>query len=155
MKYNTETCAIELSVRELCDRACRRGDLDKNTYRDMSALLKGGEIHRKLQRDAGVFYDPEVSLLNTTVFGNICFTVSGRADGKLREPEGVMIDEIKCVRGYDFFAPPRTQHLAQLKCYAYFYAVREDLGEIRGRITYYNIDNGKVKYYRYNCFDNN
>ena len=147
MRYNEERCTVELSVRELCETALRSGDLGGNgTY---EAMIDGARIHRQLQMEAGVYYNPEVSLTNTVMLDGMYYTVSGRADGVLREKEGLTVDEIKCVRKAMFFAPVPEVFVAQLKCYAYFLAVRDDLTSIRGRVTYYNTDTKKTKYFRY------
>lgn len=151
MRYNSDTCAIELSVRELCETALKSGDLGATTPFASSLSFDGGAIHRRLQAEAGGFYNPEVTLQNTMLWGGTYYTVSGRADGVIRHPDGLEIDEIKCVRTYDFFMPPKEVFLAQMKCYAYFLAVRDELPEVRARLTYYNVDTKKIRYFRY-CF---
>lgn len=149
MKYDLNTCTVEMSVRSLCELALRSGDIDSRRRTGNEALLLGGEIHRKLQSEADGYYTPEVSLTNTTLYGGMYYTVSGRADGIIREPEGLCVDEIKCVKGYDFYCPPQQIHLAQLKCYAYFLSRRDGLESVRCRLTYFNIENQKTKYFRY------
>ena len=150
MKYNTETCSVELSVRELCEYALLSGDLGGGGYIDTDALMLGREIHKKLQSEADGYYNPEVTLNNTVSYGGIYYTVSGRADGVIRQADGfVCVDEIKCVRGYEFFMQPRPTYLAQMKCYAYFLCVRDGLESIRCRLTYYNVDTKKTKYHNY------
>lgn len=150
MRYNQDTCSVELSVRELCEMALKSGDLGFGAPPFSSSIpFDGGAIHRRLQAEAGGFYNPEVTLSNTTLCGGTYYTVSGRADGVIRHADGLEIDEIKCVRTYDFFMPPREVFLAQMKCYAYFLAIRDELDEIRARLTYYNVDTKKIKYFRY------
>lgn len=153
MKYNSNTCTIELSVRFLCALAVKSGDIDARRPRSTEALLLGGEIHRRLQAEAGGYYSPEVTLTNTTLRGGMYYTVSGRADGVIREPSGTCIDEIKCVRGADFYRPPAEAHLAQLKCYAHFLARRDGLSRVDARLTYFNVDSEKIKYFRYEFSD--
>lgn len=149
MKYNTDSCAVELSVRELCEWALPSGDLGGANF-NAAALTEGREIHKKLQAEAEGFYNPEVTLTNTVSFNNVYYTVSGRADGVIRGADGYLcVDEIKCVRGYEFLAPPKAHFLAQMKCYAYFLCVRDGLRSIRGRLTYYNVDSKKTKYFNY------
>ena len=116
MRYNENTMSIEASVRSLCESALRTGDLGAYFGIDAEECVDGGEIHRRLQTEAGGFYNPEVSLSNTTLCEGLYFTVSGRADGIIRTPEGLVVDEIKCVHTYDFHFPPREVFLAQLKC---------------------------------------
>jgi Rad3-related DNA helicase len=112
-------------------------------------MADGAKIHRKLQSEAGGYYNSEVELSCTMLLDGVYYTVRGRADGVIRTEKGITVDEIKCVKGSYFFEPPREIFLAQVKCYAYFLCVRDELSEIGGRITYYNIDNGKTKYFNY------
>ena len=149
MRYNEETCAIEMSVRLLCETALMRGALDSSRRSSREAMADGARIHRKLQAEAGGYYNPEVSLTNTSSYGGLYYTVSGRADGVIRREDALVVDEIKCVRSVEFYAPPKDVFLAQMKCYAYFLAVREGLEKIGGRITYYNTDNEKIRYFNY------
>ena len=149
MRYIESNCSIELSVRELCARAFLSGDLDKRSYGAVDAMRAGAEIHKKVQNDAGANYTPEVQLVNTFAYDGIYYTVSGRADGVIRTDDGFIVDEIKSVRGFDFLAPPRDIFVAQMKCYAYFLACREEMPTVCGRITYVNSDNGKIKYFNY------
>ena len=149
MKYVTDNCSVELSVRELCARAFSEGDLGYGGRGRTDAMHVGSEIHRRIQKDSGANYTPEVTLVNTYMHGGIYYTVSGRADGVIRGGGRVTVDEIKSVKPFDFFAPPKDIFVAQMKCYAYFLACREELERIRGRITYVNSDSGKIKYFDY------
>ncbi|MBQ8140417.1 MAG: DEAD/DEAH box helicase family protein [Clostridia bacterium] len=149
MKYISNTCSVELSVGELCSRAYLGGDIDSRFFTSSASAGAGADIHRRLQREGGLFYSAEVSLSNTCVYGGIYYTVSGRADGVIRKDGGYTVDEIKTVRPFDFMLPPREIFLAQMKCYAYFLVCREELASVRGRITYVNSENEKIKYYDY------
>ncbi len=149
MRYNSNTCTIDTSVRSLCALAAKSGDLNAVRFAGLEALRDGARVHRKLQSEAGGFYNAEVSLTNTTLCDGMYFTVSGRADGIIRTRDGLVVDEIKCVRAYEFHLPPREAHLAQLKCYAYFLAVRDGLDTVRCRMTHYNTDTEKIKYFNY------
>ncbi len=150
MKYDIEKAAILLSVGELCESALRGGHLDlrfggKSASFERAAL--GGKIHRKLQAEAGAQYRAEVPLTSTVLFHNICFEVSGRADGIL-EGELLTVDEIKTVSGRAFDRPPSPHHDAQLKCYAYFLCRERGLDTIETRLTYYCTENEKIKYHK-------
>ena len=149
MRYNADRCAIETSVRRLCALTARGGDLDSPPLVGLEAFSSAIHIHQRLQGEAGGLYSPEVSLVNTTLWDGMYYTVSGRADGVIRLPDGPCVDEIKCVRSRDFYLPPRDWHMAQLKCYAYFLGIREGLDRVRGRMTYYNMDSDKIRYFNY------
>ena len=149
MRYQIEKAAIEMSVGELCHYALQSGDLDLRMGGRFSAdrAALGAKVHRKLQGSAGAMYDAEVSLSNTTLFDGICFEVSGRADGIIRAGvRDFTVDEIKTVSGKAFSLPPSPMHDAQVKCYAYFLCKEKNLSEIKTRLTYYRIDDEKIKH---------
>ena len=149
IRYNVSTCTAEMSVSTLCEIGARSGSIDRRHGSGKLNMHIGSEIHRRLQSEAGAFYEAEVALCNTTLFGGMYYTVSGRADGIIKSSDGVVVDEIKTVHGYEFFMPPSTSHLAQLKCYAYFLSVRDSLDSVRARLTYFNTDNEKIKYFEF------
>ena len=39
MRYNCESCAVELDICELCERALRRGDLDAMPFRRLRGVM--------------------------------------------------------------------------------------------------------------------
>lgn len=149
MKYNQDTCSVELSVRRLCELALMSGSLDNAPRGSVDAMLEGAKIHKKLQAEAGGFYDAEFQLSNTTLYDGIYYTVSGRADGIISTASSSVVDEIKTLRNVDFYAPPKEIFLAQLKCYAYFYGLKKELSSVNARLTYYNTDNEKLRYFKY------
>ncbi len=149
MKYDHNVTAIEMSVRELCELALRSGDIDSRYGNPFEAMQAGADIHKALQKQAGAFYDPEVPLSATVLLDGLYYTVCGRADGIIRTDNGLCVDEIKCVRPYAFFQPPPEIYLGQLRCYAYFLCLRDDLDFVRARLTYYNIENKKLKHFEY------
>ena len=149
MKYDLERAVVTLSVTELCALALLAGDLDLRpgmTKRFLAERAQiGAKVHRKLQVEAGVQYDAEVSLSNTTLFHGIAFEVSGRADGILRT-DPLTVDEIKTVGGRAFDLPPAPMHDAQVRCYAYFLCREKGLASIGTRLTYYRLEDGKTRY---------
>ena len=149
MRYNSEKAAVELSVSELCYYALQSGNLDLRTggrFSPERAAL-GAEVHRKLQASAGAMYDAEVSLSNTVLLGDVCFEVSGRADGIIRAGvRDFTVDEIKTVNAKAFSLPPSPKHSAQAKCYAYMLCREKNLTEIKTRLTYYRVEDGKLKH---------
>ncbi len=149
MRYNTDTCTIEMSVRSLCALAARSGDLDAASRNGVETMAEGVKIHSRLQAEAGGAYNAEVPLCNTVLYNGMYYTVSGRADGIIRAPSGPCVDEIKTVRTYEFFLPPSPSHMAQLKCYAYFFAVNEELEAVDCRMTYYDRDKDKLRYFNF------
>lgn len=144
-----EIGAITMSVTELCALALMGGDLDLRPgmgrrFSPERAEI-GAKVHRKLQAEAGVLYDAEVPLCNTTLYRGISFEVSGRADGILRG-EPLTVDEIKTVGARAFDLPPDPMHDAQVRCYAYFLCRERGLDVIDTRLSYYRLDDGETRY---------
>lgn len=150
MKYNEETCSVELSVRTLCENALMSGDIGGFLHYSADKRPIEREVYKKLQDEADGFYNAEVSLCNTVSFGDIYYTVSGCADGVIRRADGyVEVDKVVALRGFEFNMPQRDIYVAQMKCFAYFVCVRDGRSTIRARLTYYNLDTKKTKYFNY------
>ena len=150
MRYDSDRDQIEMSVRELCERALLRGHIDR--YRSSSSLREraaaGQRAHKKLQNSFGALYHSEVELHNTLKVGDLCFYVKGRADGILCHNGHYTVDEIKTVGGRFFVeATVDPLHTAQLYCYAYFLCMIKELQGVNTRLIYYNIDDDEVEYH--------
>ena len=148
VKYDADRCVIQISVRELCSIALKSGNIDSRRPSPFSKNYgekTPAELHSELQKSRKGNYQREVSLLNTTLYGDVYYEVSGRADGVVNDSGDFMVEEIKTVSGYEFSLPPNQLHLAQLRCYAYFLCVKENLNVIRTRLTYYNVENEKER----------
>ena len=142
---------IRISVRNLVEFILRSGDIDnrRGTMADKDAMQMGSRLHRKLQGRKGASYQAEVFLTGTFSCGAFSITVEGRADGIIQEDGGVVVDEIKGVfRGLEYVEEPVPVHLAQAKCYAYLYAVKQGLSEIGVQMTYCNLETEELKYFR-------
>lgn len=160
---------ICISVRNLVEFLLRSGDLDNRRIgAPADAMLEGGRIHRMIQRRMGSEYEAEVLLKTTydvmsasehderrmSIMNEIHdaieyrITVEGRADGIITDHTGVTIDEIKgTYRDLARLKKPQEVHLAQAKCYAYMYGMKEELDSVRVRMTYCNIDTEELKYF--------
>lgn len=142
---------IRISVRNLVEFILREGDIDNRTTGSMEkdAMLKGGKIHRKIQRRMGAGYRAEVSLKYRYDCGDFIIQLEGRADGILEEDGRTTVDEIKgVVRNLEHIKEPVGIHLAQAKCYAYIYAEQESLEEISVQMTYCNLETEEIKRFR-------
>lgn len=153
-------------------------DNSQTGMNDPSLMQQGSKLHRKIQKSMGANYSAEVSLSLTTVVVRdgdgsggskfeIC--VEGRADGiiapdesassdksyikengKFEERSLYIIDEIKGVmRDVEDITEAVREHLGQAKCYAYMYALQNNLGDIKVRITYCNLESEQTKYFSY------
>ena len=139
---------IKISVRNLVEFILREGDIDNRTGggMDKEAMLQGSRIHRKIQRRMGSDYRAEVSLKLQIPCEGFILQVEGRADGIIEDGQGSMIDEIKGVlREMEHIEAPSNVHLAQAKCYAYIYALQENLKTIRVQMTYCNLETEDLK----------
>ena len=146
MKYNINTASIEMSVRELCARTLGGGDLEYGGGRALAERGRiGADIHRQIQSERGAYYRAEVPMTNTTRYGELTYTVSGRADGVDLDENGYTVEEIKTMHTRAFSFPVPEIYLAQLRIYGYFFCVEKDLGGVNLRMTCINIDNDKQK----------
>ncbi|MDE5931462.1 MAG: ATP-dependent DNA helicase, partial [Lachnospiraceae bacterium] len=148
---------IRISVRSLVEFILRSGDIDNRRTSSPDAMQEGGRIHRMIQKRMGADYHAEVGLKYRYSMERYDIIVEGRADGiiieeqrnvetKPESPEvqdsvSVTIDEIKGTY-HDLVKMKQAVpvHLAQAKCYAYIYAVQNNLKSIRVRMTYCQLD---------------
>ena len=144
---------IRISVRNLVEFILRSGDIDNRTAgADKDAMLMGGKIHRKIQRQMGAEYHAEVPLKHEVQCNGFVLSVEGRADGVIKRADGVVIDEIKGVlRDLELMKEPVLVHLAQAKCYAYVYADACHLEEIGIQMTYCNMDTEEIRRFQSVC----
>lgn len=148
MENQEERVQFHLSVRALVEFVLRSGDIEEGRggMASLSAMQKGAKLHRKIQGRMGGNYHAEVTLSHTVSFDQYDVTIDGRADGIIlgekpdQTPE-VTIDEIKGVYA-DVMAmeEPVAVHLAQAKCYAYIYALQNELSEISVQMTYGSLE---------------
>lgn len=141
---------VRISVRNLVEFILQSGDLDnrRNTM-DKEAMQKGSRLHRKIQKQMGSQYRPEVSLKRETEYEDVILVVEGRADGIQTEGDGVLIDEIKGIYGDpQLLEAPISVHRAQALCYARIYGEMEQLDKIVVQMTYANLDTEQIRRFR-------
>lgn len=143
------TTEIRVSVRGLVEFVLRHGDLDnRHQAAPEDAMQEGGKIHRKIQKRMGAEYQAEVSLKHILPSDEYVLVVEGRADGIIHQDNQVTIDEIKgTYRELARMREPQLLHLAQAKCYAYIYALQQNLENIRVRMTYCNLVSEELRYF--------
>ena len=140
---------VRLAVRQLVEFLLQTGDIDSR-FAGFDRANEGARIHRKLQKQAGDGYRPEVFLSGTRDVEGIRYTVEGRADGIFVDgEERTVIDEIKTtgVPLQEITEDLNFCHWAQGMVYAAIYADQNDLSHIDVRLTYYQIDDDKVIYF--------
>ena len=132
-----EKPVVRISVRNLVEFILRNGDLDsRRGSMDKESMQKGSRLHRKIQKQIGSSYRPEVSLKRESEYEDLIILVEGRADGIFSEKEERWIDEIKGIlAGVKYIEEPVLVHRAQAMCYAYIYAEMEGLKQIGVRFN--------------------
>lgn len=140
---------IRISVRNLVEFILRHGDIDnRHQASPDNAMQEGSRIHRMIQKRMGAEYEAEVSFRYTMQTEEYQLTVEGRADGIIHHEGQVIVDEIKgTYRDLSRMKSPRLLHIAQAKCYAYMCCLKEDLKEIRVRLTYCNMESEELRYF--------
>lgn len=139
---------VRISVRNLVEFILREGDLDSRQGGgiDKEAMLLGGRIHRKIQRQMGGGYHAEVPLQIIVPCEKLNIVVEGRADGIIEEEARTAVDEIKGIlQELDQIKEPKAVHLAQAKCYAYIYAAKKGISEIGVQMTYCQMETEEIK----------
>ena len=141
---------VRISVRNLVEFILRNGDLVSGSgTSDKEAMLKGSRLHRKIQKQMGSHYQPEVSLKKDTEYDDLILRVEGRADGIFSQDDRFCIDEIKGVyKKLELMEEPVLVHRAQALCYAWIYLDERELEEIDVQMTYAHLDTEVVKRFR-------
>ncbi len=142
--------AVRLSVRQLAEYAHRSGSIISGfSVGAMAQLNEGARIHRMVQETYAESDQKEVHLTAFFCRGDITYSLEGRCDGLLTTPDGMMIDEIKSTVGDLAAIEENTYpvHWAQAACYAYMYAIRQNLPGIKLRLTYVQAHTGEQKHF--------
>lgn len=138
---------IKLSVRNLVEFMLRSGNIDSQFISNACAL-EGTRAHQKVQKDnQDKDYTPEVSLKYNLTYEGFSFRIEGRADGIIANAAGIIVDEIKSTnRPLEHIDADYSEtHWAQAKCYAFIYAVQNELPEISVQLTYFQLDSSEIK----------
>ena len=146
-----EKLKVRISVRNLVEFILRSGDLDNSsgTSGDKEAMLKGGRLHRKIQRSMKGDYQAEVSLKKESEYDDVVIQVEGRADGIFTEDGAVYIDEIKGTYGnVQAMDMPIPVHRAQAMCYGMIWGEKEGISEIHIQMTYAHLETEETRRFR-------
>ena len=139
---------IKISVRNLVEFILRKGDIDHRVIGGMNkeSMQLGSRVHRKIQRKMGSAYQAEVSLKVQIPCDGFSLQVEGRADGVENREGQFVIDEIKgTFQNFEYLEKPVLVHMAQAKCYAYIYALQNQLQKISVQMTYCHLETEEVK----------
>ena len=136
--YNADRCAVELSARTLCELALESGSLDSPRKRYLESVedeVSARDYQRIIAKDKRYGSIAE-TLINTSLYGNVYFTVTAKAS-RISSMDGVprvdIIKHIKKARKRAFV--PDAWTLAYLKILAYFLAVERDSNTVIARFV--------------------
>lgn len=153
MKQVETNHKLHISVRNLVEFIFREGDIDNRSgkLQTAEAMMEGTRIHKKIQRSQGGDYQAEVPLKIVIKEPLYELTIEGRADGIFHDDtDMVFVDEIKGIyRSLEYIEEPVFVHQAQAMCYAYIFALQNDLARVGVRMSYCNLDTEEMKYFSY------
>ena len=160
MKQVEKNNQLHISVRNLVEFIFREGDIDNRAgkLQTAEAMMEGTRLHKKIQKSQGGDYQAEVPLKIIIEEPLYELTIEGRADGIFTHVEDdsnnhteiVFIDEIKGIyRSLELLQEPVFVHQAQAMCYAYIFALQNELPQIGIRMSYCNLDTEEMKYFTF------
>jgi DNA excision repair protein ERCC-2 len=140
---------IKISVRNLVEFVLRQGSIESK-FMGMSRAVEGTRIHQMIQKDSkekavlnNSEYLSEAKLIHSFRYEELDFIVEGRADGIIKSKDNaeIIIDEIKSTNLplLHINEDMNELHWAQAKCYAYIYALQNNIEFINVQLTYYSI----------------
>jgi len=141
---------LQITVRALVENALRSGDLEL-VFFGSKRSVEGIQAHKRIQETRPEVYVREVPIHHEIETANFLLRISGRIDGVYKNPDRIIIDEIKTTFGnlkvLEEFENPLDW--GQVKTYAYFYALEHGLDEIDTQITYYQLKTGEMRELRF------
>ena len=152
-KRDEKNHKLHISVRNLVEFIFREGDIDNRSSKLQSAeaMMEGTRLHKKIQQAQGGDYQAEVPLKILLEEPLYELTVDGRADGIFTNEEGIVfVDEIKGVyKSLEYLSEPVFVHQAQAMCYAYIFALQNELSQMGVRMSYVHLDTEEMKYFSF------
>jgi DNA excision repair protein ERCC-2 len=111
-----------------------------------SRALEGIRGHQKLQHKRPGNYTPEVSVTLEIECEGASLEIGGRIDGVFDHDGKTTIEEIKTTsRSLDYYREHENPyHWGQLQVYAYIYCQIHKLTALNTRLTYFQLDSGKI-----------
>jgi DNA excision repair protein ERCC-2 len=124
----------------------RTGDLNL-TFFSADSPVQAIRVHQAIQDARPEEYEAEVPIHHTVETDAYQLNIRGRIDGIYKYPDRVIIDEIKTTRRPLHVVKKERNgvHWGQVKCYAYMYAVQNDLEKIGVQLTYFQTEENRVE----------
>ncbi len=135
MRYCPDTCAVELTVDELCAIAHKSGHLDARHPRRVYQSADQGKLKLPAEKDRRT----GVLLRNTLTVGGITYTVEGVADAVCGEG---LVEQIKLTKKA---INREGDSFSRLRALGYMQAAAGDLRAVRLRMRHYNPENNEIR----------
>lgn len=138
----------KIAVKEIAYFVCGSGDLTPEFFLNHD-VTQGNMAHDYLQAKYNSKSKKEVYIKHDFNINNKEYEVHGFIDGVLNIKDEIIIEEIKStsVDLNEIALDYHKEHLAQLKIYAYLYALNNNLDYIKTRLTYISIIDYETKSY--------
>lgn len=139
---------IRIAIKELAHFVCQSGNLTSE-YFSSRDLEEGTRLHKYLQNKYNEQSQSEVYIKKEMMYHDKKIFLHGFIDGVLSIDEEIIIEEIKSTQ-IDFDElEAKPEHLAQLKIYAYLYALEHSMDSIHTRLTYISVVDNSLKTFDY------
>lgn len=126
---------IKIAIKELAHFICQSGNLTSE-YFSSRDLEEGTKLHKLIQSKYNEKSKSEVYIKKDLTYQNQRLFLHGFIDGVLDIDNEIIIEEIKSTKEELEEVEPKPEHLAQLKIYAYLYALENEIDPIHIRLTY-------------------
>lgn len=126
---------IKIAIKELAHFICQSGNLTSE-YFSSRDLEEGTKLHKLLQSKYNEESQSEVYIKKEITYHNKNLILHGFIDGVLNIDEEIIIEEIKSTQMDFEDLEIKQEYLAQLKIYAYLYALEHEMDSIHARLTY-------------------
>jgi len=140
---------MQISVRDLVSYCLRSGDLVQEFMSSIRAV-DGIRSHQKVQNSRPEEYKREVLISHQVETDDFIVDIGGRIDGVYQYPDHAVVDEIKSTnKSLDTIEKePNPIHWGQVKVYAYFYALQQEMDTIDTQLTYFHLDTGETREFK-------
>jgi DNA excision repair protein ERCC-2 len=136
---------LQVAIRNLAEQMMRSGSLG-GSFAGIGWASEDIALHRMIQQTRPAEYRAEVAITHRLDTPNFILELSGRMDGVFQTAGSIIIEEIKItdLSQAELAAGENPVHWAQLKLYAYCYAVEHAHDQITAQLTYYHLDTAKT-----------
>ena len=137
---------IRISAKEIAELLYGSGDLSSDRLLQIRAQ-EGTLIHQLWQSRYTKEDQAEVFVKDIYKTEEVVLEITGRIDGIIKTPQGILLEEIKSTRLSLSLIDESTTpaHFVQAKLYGYLYAKEKQLSQITIRVVYVNVPTNDSK----------